>query len=141
MLDPSLVRKARDSELEFINKLKVWDIVPRPPKNSGELIIKGRWVDINKGDESVPNYRSRYVGKEIKKGSKSSFIAEFFAAMPPLQGCKFLLLLALCDAVPDLDGNLHQVEEQLVVGFLDVKRAHFMSAARRKFTWNCPLSW
>eukprot|EP00973_Karenia_brevis_P035869 4948851-Karenia_brevis.AAC.1 len=70
----------------------VWEVVPRP---SDQPVLKGRWVDVKKGDESSPNYRSRYVAKEIKKGTRSSLVAEYFAAMPPIHGCKFLFVLAM----------------------------------------------
>ena len=89
VLDPKLVKSARHTEIDSVHKLKVWTIVPRPGKSEGKTILKGRWVDINKDDDSRPNYRSRYMGKEIKRGSKSSFIAEFFTAMPPLQGARY----------------------------------------------------
>ena len=26
-------------------------------------VIKGRWIDVNKGDSQNPDYRSRFVGK------------------------------------------------------------------------------
>ena len=51
---------------EFIELMKIWELVPRPGKDAGKLVLKGRWVDINKADDENPNYRSRYVAKEIK---------------------------------------------------------------------------
>ena len=128
VLDPQLVGAARQSELDYIREMKVWEVVPRP---SDLKVLRGRWVDVNKGDEGNPNYRSRYVAKEIKKGARSSLVAEYFAAMPPIQGCKFLLILAVTQQWHDLEGNLLYQEEQLVIGFLDVKRAHFVAMSRR----------
>ena len=106
----------------------VWEIVPRP---SDQAVLTGRWVDVNKGDDANPNYRSRYVAKEIKKGARSSLVAEYFAAMPPIHGCKFLFILAMTQQWQDIDGNVFHQEEQLVIGFLDVKRAHFVPISRR----------
>ena len=65
-LDPDGVAKARGEALEFIDNMGVWDIIPR--SEAGVTVIKGRWVDVNKGDEARPNYRCRYVAKEFKKG-------------------------------------------------------------------------
>ena len=65
-LEPEKVVRARKEEVDFIRKMGVWQEVDRP---SDKPVLKGRWVDINKGDEDHPIYRSRYVGKEIKKGS------------------------------------------------------------------------
>lgn len=52
------------------------------------LPIKLRWVDINKGDESKPIYRSRVVAKEIKTGRRP----DLFAAAPPIEHLKYLIL-------------------------------------------------
>ena len=52
--------------------------------------------------------------------------------MPPLQGCKFLLILAVTRSFPSLSGELIINDEILVVGFLDVKRAHCAALARRE---------
>ena len=118
--------------------MKVWEIVDRPPANLKKLVLKGRWVDVNKGDELRPNYRSRYVAKEIKRGVRTSLVAEYFAAMPPIHGCRFLFILALTQQFVDLHGNVVAQEEQLVVGFLGVKRAHFVAASRREVYLELP---
>ena len=55
----------------------VWEVVDRP---RGVKVIGTRWVDVNKGDERQPNYRSRLVAKEIRTGGPQ----EYFAVMPPL---------------------------------------------------------
>ena len=67
-LDPGLVRKAREEEMIEFNKhgvyIKVpvkecWDVTGRAP-------IGCRWVDVNKGDEDNPEYRSRNVAHDLK---------------------------------------------------------------------------
>ena len=35
--------------------------------NTGKNPISVRWVDINKGDDATPNYRSRLVARDIRK--------------------------------------------------------------------------
>ena len=110
----------------------MWEIIPRPVKSEGKIVLKGRWIDVNKGDDERPIYRSRYVAKEIKKGARSSLVVAYFAAMPPLQGCKFLLILAVTRSFPSLSVELIINDEVLVVGFLDVKRGHFVALARRE---------
>ena len=43
----------------------VWKKIPRHvAKSSGLKIIKNRWIDVNKGDDDNPTYRSRMVGNE-----------------------------------------------------------------------------
>ena len=61
-LDTKMVQEARTTELETIEKMGVWEPCPRPERVK---IIATRWVDVNKGDEHNPNYRSRLVVKEI----------------------------------------------------------------------------
>ncbi len=51
-------------------------------------IVKVRWIDINKGDEENPCYRSRLVAKEFKRGTDNP---ELFAATPPLEAMRLIL--------------------------------------------------
>ena len=127
-LEPEKVVKARKEEVDFIRKMGVWQEVDRP---SDKPVLKGRWVDINKGDQDRPIYRSRYVGKEIKKGSKGALVADFFAAMPPLSSFKLLLTLAMTDRFYGADGTLRPRTEPWYIMFIDVKRAHFVAEATR----------
>ena len=46
---------------KFIDKIKLWNVVPRP--NDGSKVIDTRWVDVNKGDENEPLVRARLVAK------------------------------------------------------------------------------
>ena len=136
LLNPTLVREARAAELKFIDEIGVWDIVDRP---AGEKVVGGRWVDVNKGDEERTNYRSRYVGKELKRGGASKQqIHEFFAAMPPMSSFMMLLVLATTDRVPDETGKMNSDHKGSVLSFLDIKRAHFMSPARRRLFVELP---
>ena len=48
------------------------------------------WVDINKGDNDLEVYRSRYVAHEIEvRGVRGS--EGLFAAMPPTEGLRMLI--------------------------------------------------
>ena len=51
---------------------------------NGWKIIPTRWIDINKGEESNPNYRSRFVAKESKTAGGDGL----FAATPPLEALR-----------------------------------------------------
>lgn len=101
-LEHSRVLKARQDEVDFIRRMSVFDEVERPKDRP---VLKGRWVDVNKGDDARPNYRSRYVGKEIKRGAKGSLVAQYFAAMPPLSTFKLLLALATTLIFETNEGN------------------------------------
>ena len=87
-LDAREVKKARRVELEHANRKKVWEKTTREEaRRRGWRIIKTRWIDINKGDDRNPNYRSRLVGKEFNDGE----VVALFAATPPLEALRVLV--------------------------------------------------
>lgn len=64
-LDPSKVKTARGEEVAYITKMNLytkiqlsecWGKIWKKP-------VQVRWIDVNKGDVSQPNYRSRLVAK------------------------------------------------------------------------------
>ena len=66
-----LVRKARRDETQEFAKHGMYTKVPGKREcwaATGKGPIGVRWVDINKGDEDRPEYRSRLVAKELKTG-------------------------------------------------------------------------
>ena len=64
-LDPAKVTAARKLGIEYAEKKPVWQKIQRSlAKEMGWEIVKPRWIDINKGDDVNPSYRSRMVGKE-----------------------------------------------------------------------------
>ena len=91
-LKTNLVREARDDEITGISKCNVWDKVPISEcyNNTGKAPVGTRWIDINKGDEANPNYRSRFVGREFYNKREDGL----FAATPPLEAIRALISLA-----------------------------------------------
>ena len=49
--------------------------------NTGKDPIGTRWVDVFKGDDANPEYRSRLVAQEIKTDKRE----DLFAATPPVE--------------------------------------------------------
>ena len=64
---------------------------------SGKKPIRGKRVDVNKGDEASPEYRSRYVACEIKRDKRD----DLFAATPPLEAKQALVSIALTKCLPN----------------------------------------
>ena len=63
--------------------MRVYNKIHRTQATSnGWEIIKFRWIDINKGDDVNPKYRSRLVGKEFNTGEMEGL----FAGTPPHRG-------------------------------------------------------
>ena len=64
-------------------------------RNTGNKPIGTRWVDVNKGDDEHPEYRSRLVAKEINTGRMEGL----FAATPPLEAKTCLMSMAVTEGV------------------------------------------
>jgi len=85
-LDFEGVLKARAEEIAEYRKHNVYSKVPIAEciAKTGKKPIGMRWIDINKGDRTNPDYRSRLVAKEIKRDNRT----DLFAATPPLEAKK-----------------------------------------------------
>ena len=92
-LKAELVRAAREDERRGCEDANVFTKVPIKEcfDVTGEAPISTRWVDINKGDDDNPNYRSRWVGRDFKGGDKDR--DDLFAATPLLEVKKLLIIL------------------------------------------------
>ena len=62
-----------------------------------------RWVDINKGDNVHPEFRSNFVAKEIKVDKRE----DLFAATPPLEAKISLLSMAVTEGLGFRKGMSH----------------------------------
>ena len=61
-LDKDEMVKARKLEIEFFKRRGVYKKVRREPHMR---TISTRWIDTNKGDDAVRDYRARLVGREL----------------------------------------------------------------------------
>ena len=96
-LSPRLVKEARMEEMREVNKHNVYIKVPIEEcwANTGRDPIGTRWVDVNKGDDVNPEYRSRLVAQEIKRDTRE----DLFAATPPLEAKKMLMSMAVAEGI------------------------------------------
>ena len=119
------MREARRVEMEFFERMGAWS--ERLPKHEviakGGKVIKGRWVDVNKGDTARPDYRLRFVGKEYNVGVDPTL----YAATPPLEALKLLLGHAASDTT-----------QKVHIMLSDVKRAYFHALAQRELYVELP---
>ena len=117
-LDPAEVKKARKEEVDYVRKMKLYNKVPIAEcyAKTGKASITVRWIGINKGDSTNPNYRSRLVAREINTHKRD----DLFAGTPPLEALKSILSMAA-------SGNRGEVV--MVNG---VSRAFFHAKARRE---------
>ena len=72
-LVPALVEEARKKELQYFEEKKVWELRDRTEavRRQGKPPISVRWVDVNKGDDEEPCYRSRLVAREIRRAGRT----------------------------------------------------------------------
>ena len=132
MLNNTVVEKARAEEISVIRGLGVWEVVDRP---HNEVVFGTRWVDIKKGDENKWFYRSRWVVQEYTRQADWSF----FTATPPLEALRSLLICATIDELSNDVGQPVAWIEPVVLMLVDVRQAHFYSAARRKVFVELPV--
>ena len=110
---------ARRLEIEYFKNMGVYKKVRREEaQRLGANVITTKWLDTNKGDDTVPNYRSRLVGREIKNDDR----LDLFAATPPLETLKFLL--SVC-------ANGQRGNKPKIFAVIDIKRAYFYAPAKR----------
>ena len=55
------------------------------------MCIKGRWVGVNKYEEDLEAYRSRYVAREIKAQHGGEWREGLLAAMLPTEGWRLFI--------------------------------------------------
>ena len=125
-LDPVLVKAARKEEMEEFTKYSVYRKVflQECYDRTGKAPIGVRWIDINKGGNVHPDYRSRLVAKEINTGKRE----DLFAATPPLEAKKALFSMAVTEGIGFKRGHR---ERGMKLDFTDVRRAYFNAKARR----------
>ncbi len=125
VLKDVLVKEARAKELDYFHAKGVWLKVPKLSvrQKGGRPPISVRWVDVNKGDDLTPKYRSRLVARQIKALDSSG--TSYFAPAPPLEALRVVLSMAMTrvgDWQPVWDPHS---EDRIQLSLVDVKRAYF----------------
>ena len=128
-LDLEQVKRARSDEITWVRQKGVYRKIPRSEAlERGLKVIRVRWIDINKGDDSQPVYRSRLVAMEFKNTDKS--MEDLFAGTPPLEALRMLV-----SEVATVDGG--KAGEKVLL-LADVSRAFFEADARREICVELP---
>jgi len=123
-LKGALVAKARQEEMDYMRKLKVFKHEPVSAcwAITGAAPLPVDWVDVNKGDDKKVEIRSSLVVQETKRKTTIApdDIAATFAATPPIEALRFLFSLGMSSWAVSAD-------EMLVFIFIDISRAHLRS--------------
>ena len=125
-LDPKLMKEAREVEMTFFKKMVVYTRVPRSMQRMrGGKIIGVRWVDVNKGDQEKPDYRSRLVGQEFNTAKDD----ELYASTPPLEALRYVVSSA---------ATWTEDNSQRHIMVNDVRRAYFYAKTNRELYIELP---
>ena len=79
VFDPVLLHRAKMEEKDFIDKMRVYDVVPRSDAaERGCRVIRTRWVTVNKGSDDAPQLRAGWVAQELRGrgGDKHEYFSE-----------------------------------------------------------------
>ncbi|CAE8632126.1 unnamed protein product [Polarella glacialis] len=88
--------------------------------NTGNAPIHTKWLDNNKGDKRNREVRSRFVEKEHNRYKD----IEFFAATPPIEALRFLIL----------EAATARKRRKTQTAFINARRAYF-NAESTKLTY------
>ena len=130
-LPADLVAKARGDEIRFLLEFPVYTPVSEE-MTRGKHVIGTRWVDVNKGDWSAPNIRSRLCAKEYKW--KNPWLEDTFAGTPPWEGTKFIISKAMTQ---QRGKRGEWLKKKILI--LDISRAHFHPECRRELFIKLPI--
>ncbi len=125
VLRDDLVHEARQKELQYFTSKGVWLKRPKgeAKRRTGKGPISVRWVDVNKGDDLCPRYRSRLVARQLKAHDKTG--SSYFAPTPPLEALRTILSFAtskIGDWVPCYEPKS---KRRMQIAFVDISRAYF----------------
>jgi len=130
-LDPRLVKIARSLEMEYFRGKDVYTKRPRAEaiKRTGRPPIGVRWVDVNKGDDEDPNYRSRLVAKQFKRKGDDNI----FAPTPPLEALRAIWMLAATPSIWAPTWAMSATDEnRLRISFVDISMFTCMAPVPRR---------
>ena len=124
-LKDALVKEARAKESLYFHSKGVWVTVPKKAARTqtGRNPVSVRWVDVNKGDEQNPNYRSRLVARQLKATDHSG--ETYFAPTPPLEALRTVLSLAMTHVGRHRPDWNPASANRTQISFIDVRRAYF----------------
>ena len=78
-------------------------------------------MDVNKGDDEDPNYRSRLVAKDFTRKGDSSI----FASTPPLEALRTILMMATTTLLWAPKWVCVEGPHRVQISFIDISRAYF----------------
>ena len=110
--------------MDYFREKEVWMIrkVNEALRRTGRPPITVRWVEVNKGDDANPKFRSRLVAREIRMKDEEAI----FAPTPPLESLRMVLSHATTQ-FPNEKTKVWDGEspDRQMIYFMDISRAYF----------------
>ena len=133
------MQKARRLEVEYLNKMKVVELVPYSfvKHRTGTEPIKVRWVDTLKKSRI---HWSRLVAKEFRRGSKIDGFMNFWAT-PPLKLVKLMISMvatAQWDQTAWFGQDGHESISEIMMMRADISKVYFHAPCRDKKYFELP---
>ena len=88
-------------------------------RDTGAVVVGGRWVLVNKGDTTNAKIRARLVATEVNHEHDLAF----YASTPPLEA-KRLIFSTCAHFVKD--------DPDIQISFMDVTKAYFNASPKRR---------
>ena len=124
VLRDDLVEAARALELAYFEQKGVWrKRLMAEVRRQGKIPITVRWVDVNKGDDLNPRYRSRLVARQLKAADRSG--TSYFAPTPPLESLRTILSFASSTIGRWKPCYSPSSSRRMQISCVDVARAYF----------------
>ena len=92
-------------------------------RRTGRPPISVRWVDVNKGDDLNPRYRSRLVARQLKAMDRTG--TSYFAPTPPLESLRTILSFASSTIGKWRPCYDPRSNRRIQISCVDVARAYF----------------
>ena len=115
------MKVARALEMDYFSSKRVYTKVPREEsfRRMGKAPITVKWVDVSKGDDQDPNYRSRLGAREIRRKGEDSI----FAPTPLLEALRTVLMLATTAGLWTKNPGDLAEGRRMQLSFIDISRA------------------
>ena len=127
-LDAHEVRKARQLEVDYLNKMRVFERVPYEVAKARmrKEPIKVRWVDTLKGSRK---HRSRLMAKELRRGSKCVELVKLIIS---------LVATAQRDPESWFGWKEHGANDQIAMMHTGISRAYFRAPSKEEKYFELP---
>ncbi len=118
------MNKEKKEELEYIDGIPAFDVVPIQEcfAVTGTRPISTKWTCVNKGDDTDPEIRARWVAREFNNSPSDAF----FAGTPPWEIVRLLISLAASQrCTRRRGGGGGGGRKSIKIGVTDISRAYF----------------